>query len=50
MVRKVAFTVFRNNLAFYLEKLFAGEEIQVVNARRGKEIVILKRAEKSSKR
>jgi hypothetical protein len=36
---KVAFTAFRNDLAFYLEKLSKGEELQIINARRNKLIV-----------
>jgi len=40
-VEKVAFTAFRNDLASYLEKLSKGEELQIVNARRGKTIVSL---------
>jgi len=36
---RVAFTAFRNDLAFYLEKLAKGEELQIINARRGKLIV-----------
>lgn len=46
-MHKVAFTAFRNNLALYLEKIAKGEEIQVVNARRGRIIVELMRAETS---
>jgi len=42
MARRVAFTVFRNNLASYLERLAKGEEIEVRNARRNKLIAILK--------
>jgi antitoxin (DNA-binding transcriptional repressor) of toxin-antitoxin stability system len=45
---KVAFTVFRNELAKYLEKLAKGEEIMVMNARRGRVIVTIKRAENRS--
>jgi antitoxin (DNA-binding transcriptional repressor) of toxin-antitoxin stability system len=40
-IEKVAFTAFRNNLAFYLEKLAKGEELQIMNARRNKLIVTL---------
>jgi hypothetical protein len=40
-VEKVAFTAFRNDLAFYLEKLVKGNELQIVNARRNKLIVSL---------
>lgn len=42
--------VLRNNLADYLERLARGEEIQVVNARRGTTIVILKKASGSTDR
>jgi hypothetical protein len=38
---KVAFTAFRSDLAFYLEKLSKGEELHIVNARRNKLIVSL---------
>ena len=38
---KVAFTVFRNNLAGYLEKLAKGRKIVVYDARRGRTIVEL---------
>jgi hypothetical protein len=37
----VAFTAFRNDLASYLEKLAKGEELQIMNARRGRLIVSL---------
>ena len=40
-IEKVAFTAFRNDLAFYLEKLAKGEEIQIINARRNRLIVSL---------
>jgi antitoxin (DNA-binding transcriptional repressor) of toxin-antitoxin stability system len=40
-VQRVAFTAFRNDLASYLEKLAKGEELQIMNARRGKLIVSL---------
>jgi hypothetical protein len=40
-IEKVAFTAFRNDLAFYLEKLAKGKELQIVNARRNKLIVSL---------
>jgi hypothetical protein len=40
-VRRVAFGAFRNDLASYLEKLAKGEEIQIVDARRNKQIVSL---------
>ena len=40
-VEKVAFTAFRNDLAVYLEKLANGEELQIMDARRGKLIVSL---------
>lgn len=39
---KVSFTVLRNNLATYLEKLAAGVEVEVRDARRRKVLVILK--------
>lgn len=40
-VERVAFMAFRNDLAAYLEKLAKGEELQIMNARRGKLIVSL---------
>jgi antitoxin (DNA-binding transcriptional repressor) of toxin-antitoxin stability system len=48
-MHKVAFTAFRNELANYLEKIANGEEITVMDAKRGRVIAILKGAEKSSK-
>ena len=46
---RVAFRVFRDDLAKYLELLANGEEITVFNAKRNVPIVILKRVEKASK-
>lgn len=44
---RVAFTVFRNELANYLEMLSKGEEITVMDAKRGREIVVLKKVKTS---
>jgi len=38
---RVAFTVFRNNLAEYLEKIEKGGEVIVMNEKRGRPIVSL---------
>jgi len=40
-IHKVAFTAFRSELAAYLEKIKNGEEIQIIDARRGRLIVSL---------
>ena len=46
---RVAFRVFRDDLAKYLELLAKGEEITVFNAKRNVPMVVLRRVERTTK-
>jgi hypothetical protein len=41
-MRKVAFTAFRNNLAYYLEIISSGTDIVIINTKRNKVMAVLK--------